>query len=142
MNKYSDIINISYEKSAKRQRMTNIERAAQFSSFAALVGYEDAVEETARLTDAEIELSDTTIEVLNLKLQIINEHINECNEVSITYFVPDEKKEGGAYQTIKGIVKKIDDYSREIVMADGTHISIDVVREIDGEIFNKKEFIY
>ena len=136
MRDYSDIINIPYRKSLRKQRMTNIERAAQFSSFAALTGYEDAVEETARLTDDMYELSDTVLEVLNRKLQIINEHLKERHQISITYFVPDERKEGGAYQTIKGTVKKIDDYTRDIITHEGTHIPIDTVVDIDGEIFN------
>lgn len=136
MRDYSDIINIPYRKSLRKQRMTNVERAAQFSSFAALVGYEDAVEETARLTDEQCELSDTVLEVLNRKLQIINEYIKECHPISITHFVPDDRKEGGAYHTTKGTVKKIDDYTREIVMQEGTYIPIDTVIDIDGDIFN------
>lgn len=136
MNKYSDIINIPYRKSTRRQRMTNIERAAQFSSFAALTGYEDAVEETARLTDRQSELSDSVLESLNRKLQVINEHINDGVIVSITHFIPDKRKEGGAYHTTEGTVKKIDDYTKEIVMRDGSHISIDAVMDIDGDIFN------
>lgn len=139
MNRYSDIIKIPYKKSTRKPRMTNIERAAQFSSFAALTGYEDAVEETARLTDRQYELSDTVLESLNRKLQIINEHIKDCGIVSITHFIPDERKEGGAYYTTKGTVKKIDDYTKEIVLREGTHISIDTVMEIDGDIFNGME---
>ena len=140
MNKYSDIMNIQYKKSVRRQRMTNIERAAQFSSFAALTGYEDAVEETARLTDRRYDLSDTAIENLDRKLRIINESIKSLPVVMITYFVPDERKEGGSYRTTKGIVKKIDDCMREVVMTSGEQIPIDEIAEIDGEIFAGIEF--
>ncbi len=141
MSKYSDIINIPYCKSNRRQRMTNIERAAQFSSFAALTGYEDAVEETARITDRKCELSDTAIEALDRKLKIINENIKNSPVILITHFVPDERKEGGEYRTTKGVVKKIDDCLRKVIMNSGEQIPIDAVAEIDGEIFNKKEFI-
>lgn len=140
MNKYSDIMNIQYKKSVRRQRMTNIERAAQFSSFAALTGYEDAVEETARLTDRRYDLSDTAIENLDRKLRIINENIKNLPVVMITYFVPDERKEGGSYRTTKGTVKKIDDCMREVVMTSGEQIPIDEIAEIDGEIFTGIEF--
>lgn len=136
MRDYSDIINIPYRKSLRKQRMTNIERAAQFSSFAALTGYEDAVEETARLTDTMHELSDTVIEELNRKLQIINKYMEKCPQISVTYFVPDERKSGGSYQTIKGTVIKIDNYTKDIVMNNGEHIPIDTVMNIDGDIFN------
>ncbi len=140
MNRYSDIINIPYRKSNKRQRMSNIERAAQFSSFAALTGYEEAVEETARLTDRRYDLSDTAIETLDRKLKIINENINNSPVILITHFVPDERKTGGKYHTTKGIVKKIDDCLREVVLNSGEHILIDEIAEIDGEIFTGIDF--
>ncbi len=140
MSKYSDIINIPYRKSTRRQRMTNIERAAQFSSFAALTGYEDEVEETARLTDRKYELSDTVIETLDRKLKIINENIKNLPEVLITYFAPDERKEGGEYRSIKGTVKKIDNCLREVAMSSGEQIPIDEIAEIDGEILTGIDF--
>lgn len=140
MNKYSDIINLPYRKSTERQRMTNVERAAQFSSFAALTGYEDAVEETARLTDRRYNLSDTAIETLDRKLRIINENINKSPVVLITHFIPDDRKEGGEYHTTKGAVKKIDDCLREVVMSSGEQIPIDDIAEIDGEIFTGIDF--
>lgn len=140
MNKYSDIINIPYRKSNKRQRMSNIERAAQFSSFAALTGYEEAVEETARLTDRRYDLSDTAIETLDRKLKIIDENIKNSPVILITHFVPDERKEGGMYHTTKGTVKKIDECLREVVLDSGEHILIDEIAEIDGEIFTGIDF--
>lgn len=140
MSKYSDIINIPYRKSNRRQRMTYIERAAQFSSFAALTGYEDAVEETARITDRKSELSDTAIEALDRKLKIISENIKNSPVILITYFVPDERKEGGQYRTVRGTVKKIDECLREVVLSSGEQISIDEIAEIDSEIFTGIDF--
>lgn len=140
MNEYSDIINMPYHKSIRKERMTNVERAAQFSSFAALTGYEDAVEETARLTDMQIELSDTMLEALNRKLMYLKEHTKDNIEVLITHFVPDTQKDGGKYKTTKGTVKKIDDYTSEVVINEGTYIAIDFITGIEGEVFDNIQF--
>lgn len=90
--------------------MSNYDRAAQFSPFAALTGYDDAVKETARLTDSKIELDEYELQELNEKLNKIQDNLREDAEVSITYFVTDKKKSGGSYKTISGIVKRIDEY--------------------------------
>ena len=99
-------------------RMSLYERAAQFSPFATLTGYEDAVEETARLTDARLELSEDMKTILNEKMQMIVDNMGADPIVTITYFVPDRKKAGGAYVDVTGIVKEIDEYERCIVMTD------------------------
>lgn len=131
-DKYSDIIKFSRPVS-KRPRMAIIDRAAQFSAFAALTGHSDAVKETARLTDARTELDENEIEILDEKLRLIDE--NKDAVVSITYFIPDEKKNGGSYRTVMGTVKKIDAYSRAVTMSDKTVIDIEAIREITGDIF-------
>ena len=137
---YNDIINIPYKKTTRRNRMTNIERAAQFSSFAALVGYEEAVEETARQTENQMDLSDNTMEYLNRKLQILSDNLACAPKINVRFFVPDEKKDGGEYKILMGAVKKIDDYNSELVMGDGTHIPIYSITEIEGQIFEGIDF--
>lgn len=117
-HRYDDVINRQHPTSKKHPRMSNINRAAQFAPFAALTGYEEYIEETARLTDRRIELSEYDIEELNAKLNFIQEHIKERPEVTITYFQPDERKEGGAYITVTGKVRRIDEVNRVLVFDD------------------------
>jgi len=111
------------------------DRAAQFSPFAALTGYEDAVEETARLTDSRLELSEDMKTILNEKMQMILDNAENEPIVTITYFVPDKKKSGGAYVDVTGIVKEIDEYERCVVMTDKKKIPIEQIRAIEGELF-------
>lgn len=132
---YDDIINLPHHVSATRPHMSAIDRAAQFSPFAALTGYDSAIKETARLTDERIQLDEYVKDALNDRLQIIADRIKERPEIAITYFQPDAKKNGGAYVTAVGSVKKIDEYERVIVMTDGTAIPIDEIISIDGQIF-------
>ncbi len=138
-NEYDDIINLPRPVSKTRPRMKMIDRAAQFSPFAALTGYDAAVKETARLTDRRIELSEDMKSELNDRLLFIADWIEEQPEVEITYFEPDAKKKGGAYITANGTVKKIDEYNRTVIMTDGTLIPIDEIISIDGQIF---EFMF
>lgn len=132
---YDDIINLPHHVSATRPHMSAIDRAAQFSPFAALTGYGDAIKETARLTEERVELDEYMKDVLSVRLQIIADQLKEHPEIAITYFQPDEKKSGGAYVTVIGRVKKIDEYERVVVMIDGTRVPIDEIASIDGEIF-------
>lgn len=132
---YDDIIHLPHHVSATCPRMSIANRAAQFSPFAALTGYESAIAETARLTDERRELSDDMLETLSMKLGILEDAIADRPEVSVTYFQKDEKKLGGAYITVTGAVKKIDDYEGVIVLANGKKIKIADVLDIDGKLF-------
>ena len=132
---YDDIINLPHHVSTTRPHMAAIDRAAQFSPFAALTGYDAAIKETARLTDERIELDEYMKDDLREKLQIIADRIKEHPEIAITYFQPDEKKNGGTYVTTISTAKKIDEYERVVIMADGTAIPIDEIINIDGQIF-------
>ncbi len=131
MGKYDDIINHKYIKSSKRRAMTMVERAAQFGAFKAVTGHEDAVHETARLTNEKVELDEYAKQELNGRLNFLLDHSGEEPEVSITYFVLDEKKEGGAYQTVKGILSKIRDFERRVIV-DGVEIPIDDILSIES----------
>lgn len=129
--KYEDIIHLPHPVSRKRPQMPLIDRAAQFSPFAALTGHGAAIEETARLTEEKLELDESIRARLDEELQWIIYHIEEHPRVKVTYFVPDERKTGGSYQTRKESVKKIDCSKREIHMMDGAVISIDHIVELE-----------
>ena len=132
---YADIINLPHHELTTRQRMPLINRAASFSPFAALTGYDETVKETARLTDARIELDEGTKEVLNDKLRLAVDLSEKNPEVSITYFLPDKRKAGGAYITTKAVIKRVDEYDRVVVLSDKSTIPIDDIAEIEGDIF-------
>lgn len=133
---YDDIINLPHHELTTRQRMPRINRAASFAPFAALTGYDDAVRETARLTSERIELDEGTKEILNNKLRIALDKAGEQPEISITYFLPDKKKSGGAYVTVKAVIRRIDEYERLVIFTDKSTIPIDDIYEIEGDIYN------
>ena len=124
IEKYKNIINLPHHVSKKHPQMSLYERSAQFAPFAALTGYEDEVEETARLTDRRIEVDEEIKKELNRKLQIIKEKIKLKPSVKITYFIPDLRKDGGKYATLKGIVNKIDEFSQNIILQNKQQIKI------------------
>lgn len=132
---YDDIINLPHHVSATRAHMSRETRAAQFSPFAALTGYDDAIAETARLTDERIELAEGRIADLDLKLSILADRMADHPQVAVTYFRPDKKKQGGAYVTATGAVKKIDDVERVLVLTSGEKIAIGDILEIESELF-------
>lgn len=139
MEKYKDIINLPHKQSSKRPHMSLLDRAAQFAPFAALVGYDDAIKETGRLTDERIEMSEEKLTALNARYQILVDHLGEEPEVTITYFVPDIYKTGGSYITTTGVIKKLDAYERLITMTDGTKILMDDVLTLEGDFFSAAE---
>ncbi len=132
---YDDIIHLPRHVSAKHPQMSISDRAAQFSPFAALTGHGSAIKETARLTDERVELDEDRKDVLSERLQMIAERLKERPEITITYFQPDAKKDGGAYVTVAGTVKKIDGYQRVVIMMDSTEIPINEIISIEGRIF-------
>ena len=136
---YDDILHLPHHVSEKHPPMSRLDRAAQFSPFAALTGYEAAVKETARLTDRRIELDEGEKEAIDQRLTLVQERLPVPTEVTITYFIPDKKKAGGAYVNISGTVKKIDDYERMVILRDGTSIPIDDILHINGELFDDIE---
>ena len=130
---YEDIIHLPHHVSLRRPQMSMGDRAAQFAPFAALTGHEDAVKETARLTDCKIELDENEIQLLDQKL-----HYIEAQEVQpvieITYFLPDQRKNGGKYIEVQGRIKRIDRYNHSLRMEDGREIPITDILKIDIKV--------
>ena len=134
---YADIIGLPHHTSRTRPRMSLSARAAQFAPFAALTGYGAAVDETARLTDDRIVLDENAKAMLDGKLLIIADHITEHPEITVTYFEPDKKKSGGAYVSVTGQVKEIDEYERIVRLCDGMKIPIEQIYGIVSELFEE-----
>ena len=132
---YEDIVDLPYHVSRKHPQPTMADRAARFAPFAAITGYEEMVLEEARVTDDRIEMDESSKAALNEKLNMILEFIDEQPEVSITYFEPDKRKAGGAYVTVTGTVKRIDEYEHLVIMTDGKKINIDDIYNLQGELF-------
>ena len=130
MSRYDDIINLPHHVSTNHPRMSMHDRAAQFAPFSALVGYEDAVAETARLTETRPDLDEQEQRELNAKLCDLAERIPDHPVVRFTYFVPDERKDGGAIIEVCGEVKKLVTADKTIILADGTIIPISDVLDL------------
>ena len=121
---YDDIKRLTRPQYDDLHPMSMHDRAAQFSPFAALVGYDDAVAETARLTDSRLELTEDEMFELNANLNRLLDSLDEQPQISVTYFVPDEKKSGGKYVEKVGVVRIIDSYAGELVFTDGVRIAV------------------
>lgn len=130
MGKYDDIINLPHHVSAVRPHMPMQDRAAQFQPFRALTGYEDAVRETARLTEEKPQLTEDEKAILDVRLQKLADEIAGQPRVMLTYFQPDKKKAGGEYVTATGKLKKIDDFEGVLILAEGERIFIEDILDI------------
>lgn len=133
---YDDIINLPHPVSSKHPQMSVTDRAAQFSPFAALTGYDAAIRETARLTEERVELDEEAKLRLDDKLRMVQEMFIEQTELLVTYFQADNRKSGGCYITVRGSVKKIDVYEQVLVLTEGLQIPIRDIYELEGELFN------
>lgn len=127
---YDDILHLNRPVSQSHPPMPRADRAAQFSPFAALTGYEDAVRETARLTQGRLELTDEEKSTIDGVLQALSAHLSDHPSVIVTYFLPDEKKDGGAYVTVTGCLRRIDVLARQFLLLDGTQIPIDDISQL------------
>ena len=132
---YEDILNLPHHVSKTRPQMSMLDRAAQFSPFAALTGYDDAIKETGRLTDEKIEMDEDREAALDMKQAYLIEMIDEQPEISITYFLPDTKKSGGAYVTVTGNLKRFDEYERLLILTDGKKIPMNDFADIESDLF-------
>ena len=133
--KYDDIIDLPHPTSQNHPRMSLHDRAAQFSPFAALTGHHAAITETGRLTDRRIELDESEIARVDAELQHLQELLPGRPTVSITYFVPDEKKSGGAYRTVTGAVRKLDSFAKTLTLTDGTVVPMEEMVHVEGNLF-------
>lgn len=138
MSSYDDIIHLPRPVSTRHAPMSMIDRAAQFSPFAALTGHDAAIAETARLTDSLSSREDSGSDLLNGKLNLLLQHQKEQPTVKLTYFLPDQRKEGGAYITVTTPVKKVDPVQSCLLLPDYTTIPFDHILDLDSHIFPKE----
>ena len=127
---YDDIIDLSRPVSKKHPPMPMAKRAAQFLPFAALTGFEGEIAEAARLTESVPELGEDALLALDEQLSLLRQRLREEPEVTITRFVPDEKKAGGRYETLRGCVRRLNEVERTMILADGTKVEIDSVVDL------------
>lgn len=139
-NDYSDIIGLPHPVSKTHPRMSMYNRAAQFAPFAALVGHDVMIAETARFTDDEEDLCDEQNRILNRKMAYLQECLPQQPTVTFTYFEPDRQKTGGAYRSATGIIRKIDEYAQIILLTNGISIPIHAIFDINGDLFSEIEF--
>ena len=130
-NNYDDIINLPHHQSKNRKHMSNYDRAAQFSPFAALKGYDDEIDEAARLTDEKWDIDGERVTDINEKLLLLKEITKQRPLIKIVYFKKDEKKAGGAYLTTQAHLKKLSEYERKLVLDNNLTISFDDVYSIE-----------
>ena len=130
MGKYDDIIDLPHHVSERHPQMLAMDRAAQFSPFAALTGHRDMIAEAERLTEKKIELEEGEQQEIMIRLQILLGKIKEKPEAAVTYFVPDEKKSGGSYRTVCGAVVKVDGDKKQVVMENGTVIPMEDICKV------------
>ena len=133
---YEDIINLPRPVSKKHPQPPLSERAARFAPFAAITGYEEMVLEEARVTEEKIELDECALILLDKKLNILQKHLSQSPEITVTYFVPDKKKTGGAYRTITGIVKRIDPYQKILILQNDEKIQIEDIYNLKSDSFH------
>lgn len=134
-DRYDDIIHLPHHVSKTRPQMSMMNRAAQFSPFAALTGYDAAIKETGRLTDEKIELGEETKAVLDRKQRYLSDMISVQPEITVTYFLPDERKSGGTYLSVTGKLKRIDEYEQMMILTDGKKIPLDDIMDIESNLF-------
>ena len=134
---YADIIDREHPVSTKHPPMSQLNRAAQFAPFAALTGYDDLIRESERETDARTELDESSIEELNRKLVWLLRQ-DDPPEAAFTFFVPDSKKAGGAYETVTGKLLRYDQFARSITLDNGETLFIDDIRAIESDDFREE----
>jgi len=139
MNRYEDIIHLPHHTSQTHPRMSMIERAAQFSPFAALAGFQDVIAESAEICDNKKVLSEDQIQMINAQLQSLRRHIQAQPLIRVTFFQFDERKDGGTYITMKETCKKIDDFRQMLYLANGRQISFHDIYAIEYPLSEDEE---
>lgn len=122
---YDDIINMPHHVSDHHPQMPMLDRAAQFSPFAALTGYDAAIVETARLTDKKRELTEEQKDILSKQLLALKTRLKTDPTVTVTFFEPDSRKAGGSYKTITGAAKRVDEYLGVLELSNGVSVTFD-----------------
>jgi len=138
---YEDIVNLPHHVSRNRPQMPLRDRAAQFAPFAALTGYGEAIDETARWTEERREMDENERAVLDSRLRFLSTRLEEQPKVEIEHFVPDSRKTGGAYVRTEGRLTAISSSSRTLMLIDGTVINLDNITAIESPLFNTVEDI-
>lgn len=136
--KYDDIMSLPHHVSSTRPQMSRMGRAAQFSPFAALVGYSDAIDETARLTDTGPQHNEETMGIIDKKLRLLASVVHRQPEVTVTYFVADARKDGGAYLTARDRVKKVDPFAYQLILLGGLKIPFEDIAVLDCSLFESE----
>lgn len=139
MKNYQDILYLPHHVSNTRKQMPTENRAAQFAPFAALTGYDEAIDETVRTTDECVALDEDEAELLDYKLQLLVASLSDTPNIKVTYFVPDARKSGGAYHTKEGDVLSVDLQKGTLTFADRTTLVLASVCDLDGEIFDETQ---
>ena len=129
--KYEDIVHLSRPQSAVHPPMDMIERAAQFAPFAALTGYDGVIQETARYVDKPVELTDSAKEELNQQFRLLVTQLNQYPRVTLTHYIPDDRKAGGCYVKTTGNLRRVDEYTRELELVDSTRVDMDTVISVE-----------
>lgn len=137
--KYDEIMGLAHHVSKTRPQMPMADRAAQFAPYAALTGYDAAIRETGRLTDARIEPDEEALTALNMKFRLLMDALGDAPEITLLVFRPDVRKAGGAYLTVTGRVRKVDEYARLMTLQDGTKIPMDDILDMTGALFSPLE---
>ena len=137
--KYDDIIDLPHPEPQTHPRMPMRDRAAQFAPYAALTGYDAAIRETGRLTDARIEPDEEALTALNMKFRLLMDALGDAPEITLLVFQPDARKAGGAYLTVTGRVRKVDEYERLMTLQDGAKIPMDDILDMTGALFSPLE---
>ncbi len=138
-NEYDDIINLPHPVSKRHPQMSMRDRAAQFAPFAALTGHDAAIQESARETDSFTHLEDSDSRDLDRKMRFLFSQMDSNPIVTITYFQPDNKKEGGSYQTITDYISKFHEYEQEVQFSKGKRIPLISIIDIKGDLFETME---
>lgn len=130
-HRYDDMIDLPHHVSEKHPQMPMLDRAAQFSPFAALTGYDAAIVETARLTDQKRELTEEQKQEISEGLHELQKRLKNDSVVTVTFFQPDDRKSGGVYRTVTGNAKKVDEYLGMLLLTDGTAIPFDSILSME-----------
>lgn len=142
-HRYDDILSLPHHVSETRPQMPMSDRAAQFSPFAALTGYDEAIKETGRMTDEKIEISEDAKSALDRKQRHLIDMIASQPEITVIYFQKDERKPGGTYLTVSGALKWIDEHKRLMILSNGKKIPLDDILDIESDMlcnFNMNTF--